>query len=175
MVEMAVTLAIIAIIVAAGAPALADFVASQAAQAEADELASTLRQARSEAMKRGMEITVCSGKQLESGSATCLGTTDWSAGWVSFMDHDGNGTQDSGESALRVFASPTGLKSVTSSAKSVTLARTGILLFADGAAVGAGVSHRFLITPRSGSDRGVRTVCLGKQGRVTVSRGTVSC
>ncbi len=70
---------------------------------EANELMAHLSLARSEAIKRGSAITLCA----KATGAECLGSRDWRNGWIIFMDMNGNGSLEPGESILRVQDTPT--------------------------------------------------------------------
>lgn len=175
LVELIVTVTILAVLMAFAGPAMVDFVAARAAEAQAEELVSSLRQARSEAMKRRVEVTLCAGKDLEDSKAACSGSKDWSGGWVSFVDYDADATRDDNEGLVRVVTGQSGLKSNNASAQSITMARTGILLLADAAPIADDTDQRILVQTLKGSDRAARTVCINKQGRVSVQKGDVQC
>lgn len=175
LVEVAVALTILAGLTAVGLPALRDFLSSRAVDAHAEELVKALRLGRSEAIKRGLEVTVCAGQNLESGSPSCSASTAWQVGAVTLVDYDANGALGGNDFVIRAFTGAAGVSQVTTTTKSVTLARTGILLLANGAAVADGSTISFVVKPLSGSTRQSRTICLNKQGRVSVSRGEITC
>ncbi|MBN8486859.1 MAG: GspH/FimT family protein [Burkholderiales bacterium] len=172
---MAVTLVVMAALVAAAMPFMSEFIGSRTAESYAEEMVSTLRQARSEAMKRRLEVTVCAGQDLSDANASCSGTATWSEGWISFVDFNNDGDRDADEPLLRVFSGPIGLKTSVASAHSLTLARTGILLRADGAALDGDDPSSVRFEPSKGSDRAARTVCVNRQGRVALLKGAGAC
>lgn len=174
-VEMGVVVAIIGVLTALAVPGMRDFIGARATEAEAEELVYTLRQARSEAIKRGLEVSVCAGTNVDKSSVSCAGGTAWEVGGLAFVDYDRNGSLDGNDQKVRVYAGQAGVQSVTTTVKSLTMARSGILLLVNGAAVADGTSASFVIKPQSGSDRTARTVCVNKQGRVSVSKGIVTC
>lgn len=174
-VEMGVVVAIIGILTALAVPALRDFIGARATEAYAEELVYTMRQARSEAIKRGLEVSVCAGSDVDKSTAACSGSNTWAAGGVGFVDYDRNGSLGGNDMKVRIYAAPAGVKSVTTTVTSLTMARTGILLLINGATVADGTSASFVIKPQSGSDRTARTVCVNKQGRVSVSKGVLTC
>lgn len=175
LVELAVTLVVLAALVAAAVPFMRDFVGGRLVESQAEEMVSTLRQARSEAMKRRLEVSVCAGKSLSGANAACSGTATWSDGWISFVDYNNNGERDAGEPLLRVFAGPAGLKASGGTVYSLTLARTGILLRANGAQVTGDAQSWMSFSPKSGSDRAARTICVNRQGRVALFKGAGQC
>ncbi|WP_210804067.1 GspH/FimT family pseudopilin [Ideonella aquatica] len=174
-IELAVTLVVLAILVVSAVPFMRDFVGGRIAESQAEELVSSLRQARSEAMKRLVEVSVCAGKNLDTADAQCSGSKTWSQGWISFIDYNNNGVRETDEPVLRVFSGPAGLKSAEGSAQSLTVARTGILLRTDGAALPSDAQSWVRFAPNSGSDRSARTICVNRQGRVALFKGAVAC
>lgn len=60
--------------------------------------------ARSEAMRRGRSIVICGSAQPELATPAChnsTATTDWSKGWVVFVDTNDDGVYDATEEILR--------------------------------------------------------------------------
>lgn len=173
LIELVVALAVLGILLSVAVPAMRDFMYSQAVDAHANELATSLRMARSEALKRGYEVSVCAG-----ANGVCSGTANWDKGWVVFVDNAGgaaNGTLVATEKVLRVQDGVSGIGEVSASAQSVTLSRSGILLASDGAAVAAGSTVSIVLKVASGGDAKARTICLNKQGRVSVGKGVLTC
>ena len=101
--EMLVALGVLGIMAAVAVPSLMDTVSRMGVTSAARTLASTLSLARSEAVKRGEDISICpsaDGEDCASG--------DWSAGWIVFVDANGDadgdtGSVDSGDTVIRVF------------------------------------------------------------------------
>jgi type IV fimbrial biogenesis protein FimT len=100
LIEMLVTLMVIGIVVAAGAPSMADFINDMRLTASTNDLLSFFNYARSEAAKRGARVTIC----ISSDQATCSTTgTDWATGAMAFVDTNANGQVNTGETVLRVL------------------------------------------------------------------------
>lgn len=76
--ELLVTMAIAAILLAIAVPSLTTFLQNNRQDSEADSLISSLAYARSEAVKRGANVEVCAS----ADGATCSGSTSWSTGWI---------------------------------------------------------------------------------------------
>ncbi|MQM39535.1 hypothetical protein KBTX_03564 [wastewater metagenome] len=89
LIELLVTVALLAAILGIAIPTLSTIVRSTALSSSTNRFLTTLAFARSEAVKRGERITV-----RRSG-------TDWSAGWVVFVDRDGSGDRNNTEPLLR--------------------------------------------------------------------------
>lgn len=78
MMELMITLAIVAILAALAAPSFSNFVADVRQSSVMGELASDLHLARSESIKRNALVKVC---PLAAGN-TCGGGSDWGVGWL---------------------------------------------------------------------------------------------
>lgn len=90
LIEMMITIAIVAILAALAAPSLQQLVINNRIVSDTNLLIGDLALARGEALKRGARVTVCTS----SDGATCTGGTDWSAGRLVFVDEGVAGTVD---------------------------------------------------------------------------------
>lgn len=181
LIELMITIAIVGVLMALAVPALTQMVATKSVASQADEFASALRFARSEALKRSSPVTLCrnSGTLAAPTCATVAG--DWNSGWVVFVDRDTAGTIDTVTSAtqrpdqtLRVQAANTRIKSTTSTPS------TAVYVQFLGNGIMAGGNMSFTLTPNiKATDvnytTGTRTVCVNRQGRVRIESGTAAC
>ncbi len=83
LVELLVTLAIAAILVTVGAPSFTTLISSNSAKNASDRLSNSLAYARSEAVTRGANVTVCS---KSAGGDTCANGTSWINGWLIYVE-----------------------------------------------------------------------------------------
>ncbi|MGB9128631.1 MAG: GspH/FimT family pseudopilin [Thiobacillus sp.] len=83
LIELMVTLSVLAILLAVAIPNYQIFVVSSRVASQANDMVASLSLARSEAVKRSANVTVCAS----SDGATCTGT--WTQGWV-VLDGAGN-------------------------------------------------------------------------------------
>jgi type IV fimbrial biogenesis protein FimT len=83
--ELLVAIAVLAILLGVGVPGFFEIIASNRITTQTNELVSALNYARSEAVKRGDPVSVCSTPD----GATCAASNDWSAGWIVFTDSTG--------------------------------------------------------------------------------------
>jgi len=106
--EVIVVVAIIGILAAIAIPSFRGFTRSSQVASAANELVSALNLARSEAVTRGIRVTVC--KRNVNGDA-CVTTGNWDQGWIVFADVNGNGAVDTaaGDTVLRVYSAPRGV------------------------------------------------------------------
>lgn len=81
-VELMFTVAIVGVVTALAVPNFRDFVQNNRAAEEANALVGALSVARSEAVTRGIPVSVCSSTDGE----TCGGSDDWTTGWIVFTD-----------------------------------------------------------------------------------------
>ena len=81
--ELLITIALIAIVMGIGVPSYQDFVVKNRIQTQASEIRSSLAMARVEAIRRGLWIRVCPGQD------GCRGG-NWHEGWNSFVDRNSN-------------------------------------------------------------------------------------
>lgn len=87
LIELMVTIAIAAILLMVAVPNFITFIQNNRLTSQANDLVTALNYARSEAIKRGVRVTVCS--RLDD--TTCAGANDWTTGWLVFVDADGDG------------------------------------------------------------------------------------
>ncbi|MFK7963748.1 MAG: GspH/FimT family pseudopilin [Burkholderiaceae bacterium] len=106
LVELLVVLSVTGILIAVGLPQLNQLSASRASESHRALLASTVRFARSEAVKRGMPVSICPSLDPEAagGPACNGGANDWASGWVVFADLNGLGVIEAGDRVIRVQA-----------------------------------------------------------------------
>ena len=88
LIEMMVTVAIMAIVATIAAPSFVDMIRNNRVTTAANDVLSAMQLARSEAIRQRRPITVC------AGSEACTDSTDWSGGWI----------VTSADSVIRVWA-----------------------------------------------------------------------
>lgn len=93
LIELMIVLAIAAIILALAVPNFREFVARNRLDGAAQDLMATLQLARSEATRRGEQVTL-----RLAGTA---GSKNWGSGWTMFVDADRDGVLDTGEEVIR--------------------------------------------------------------------------
>ncbi len=91
-------LAIAGILAATATPAMQNLVYEQRLTTYVNELFGDLQLARSEAIKRVTQTTLCKS----SDGTACSTTSNWQSGWIVFVDSNGNESVDSGETIIKV-------------------------------------------------------------------------
>lgn len=84
--ELLTAIAILGIITAIAVPSFQSITVNSRLSTETNDLVSSLRFARSEAAKQGLNVTVCAAN---AGMTACSGAADWSTGWI-VIDTGGN-------------------------------------------------------------------------------------
>lgn len=81
LVELMVTIVVLAILLAIGIPAFASLIASNRLTSATNELIASLQAARTEALRRNARVTVC---PAAPNANACSGA--WRDGWMAFVD-----------------------------------------------------------------------------------------
>src|SRR3979409_1080684 len=94
LIEMLSTIAVMTILVTLAAPSFREITVRNRLVTYTNDLISSVNFARSEAVRRGVPVTLCPS----SDGARCAGS-DWNLGWITFVNtnDDNPATVDSGE------------------------------------------------------------------------------
>src|SRR5687767_9439407 len=88
LIELMVTIAIVAILLALGLPSFEGSMRSNRVATTTNEMLASLALARSEAIRSSRESRICAS----ADGSTCGAGLDWNAGWIIAMDNDQNGS-----------------------------------------------------------------------------------
>ena len=97
--ELMLTITVLAVIAGFAAPSFLTTVRANRIVTDNNELVSALTLARSEAITRGVRVTVCP----TTNQTACATTGGWEQGWMVFVDPANSGTVDTGELIVRVW------------------------------------------------------------------------
>lgn len=97
--EFMVTTAIAAILLATAAPSFRTSILNNRVITESNKLVSDIALARSEAMKRGVQVIICPSDNAGTDAPTCADGA-WPQGWLVFASGDTNSSFDSGADTL---------------------------------------------------------------------------
>lgn len=178
LIELIITLTIMGILTALAAPGMSNFIKDQRLSGQINDFVGDLNFARSEAIKRSANITIC--KQESTSTAPLCNTaaaTPWSAGRVIFIDSDGNGQIASSEMVLRNRQALDGnntLVSVTDTTEDLTKpthnAQNRIVYASTGlTTIKSGNEASFRFCDSRGKDKAV-TVLINSTGRSRIDR-----
>ena len=95
--ELFITTALISIVAVIGVPSMSNFVNDDRLTTQINSLVGHLALARSQAITLQEPVTVCASSNQQSCSST-----DWTSGWVVFVDADASGDFSLGDELLRV-------------------------------------------------------------------------
>ncbi len=115
LIELMVTLAVLGILLGIAVPSYQNLVVNNRMTAQANDLVSALSLARSEAVKRAANVTVCAS----SNGTACAGT--WAQGWI---------VHDAAGNVLRVFPALSGASTLVGAPQIVFTATGGTTLLA---------------------------------------------
>lgn len=97
LVELMVTVSVLAILGAVAMPSLTAFTASNRLSALSSDLVSSLMLARTEAARAGLPVLVLPATGGVTGN-------EFAKGWNLYLDNNSSGTQDSGDTLVRTYA-----------------------------------------------------------------------
>ena len=160
LIELMITIAIVAVIAMIGIPAMGDFILNNRIRSQSGDLMLQLAHARSEAMRTASRVTICPGT-----SGGCAGSA-WESGWVAFTDTNANTALDSGETIISVSAALDGNNTLRSAAFS-----TYISFRHDGGSVdisGVGQAGSFSLCDSRGFGTDARAIVITVTGRIKV-------
>jgi type IV fimbrial biogenesis protein FimT len=118
--ELMTAIAVLAILAGVGVPAFTSVVRNSQISAESGNLITALNLGRSEALKRGMRVSVCGA----AAANACTDDSDWSQGWLVFTDEFGDiGVIDAQDVVLQVWPAPLSGVGVNANVSAITFAR----------------------------------------------------
>lgn len=165
LIELMVTLAVAAIVLTIGIPSFQELVNNNRLTTGTNQLVTALNLARSEAVKRGVQVTV-----RRKG----ITTQRWELGWDVFADSNGDGNQDTGDILIRTFDRfPIGytLKTGSNLADWIAFLPTGLSKGSGGLG-----NDTFALCNAHGDTANARSITINKTGRAYSKKGvTVAC
>lgn len=169
--ELMVTVAMAAIVLTAGVPSFQTTIKNNRLTTATNALVGALNLARSEAIKRGVRVTVC--KSADGNSCTTSG--NWEQGWIVFAEQDeGNAAyfDSASETLLRAYERVTGSITLVGNANVadyVSYVASGQSQLISGAFQAGTIK---ICDDRSGNVG--RNIVLSQTGRVRIEKG-ISC
>ena len=99
LIELIVTMVVAGVLLAVAIPSFTEMIKNNRLATSANSFVTAANIARSEAIKRGVRVTVCKS----ADGAACTTSDDWDQGWIVFADLDNNATVDAGDTLIRVY------------------------------------------------------------------------
>lgn len=161
LVELVITLAVVALLVALTVPSFRSTVQNNRATAQSNKLVTALNLARGESVKRGLPVTVCASTDTGSATPTCSGVNDWSTGWFVFTDNNVTGAPSVG-TVLKVWEPLEGNPTLVASG-----AATPFVRYAASGQVTPATTFTLTLPDCTGTQR--RSIDVAVMGRVSVN------
>lgn len=159
LIELMVTVAILAILAMLAAPSFNDAILSNRLTSFANNFVASATLARGEAIKRNAAVKLC----RSSDGVACASSGGWQQGWIVFNDQDDDGTLDGTETLIQ-----------RQQALATDYSFTGNVYVIAFQSVGVGATNATLklcrATPSAGSQE--REVAVSATGRVSVTKKT---
>jgi len=173
LIELIITLAIAAILMSLAAPSFQSTIRNNRTVTNANNLLASLNIARSEAIKRGTQVTL-----RRKGSTS----QNWDNGWDIFTDLDGNGSlDDDGDTVLCENVEDCLLRTTSALTNNYTL-RTNtpygdwISYKSDGLVLASGgTAGTFRLCDNTANTATSRAIIISTTGRARIATGTTSC
>jgi len=176
LIELMVTLAVAIILLAAGVPMFSGMAASNRATTQTNTFIAGFKLARSEAVKRGSEVSVCSVADPAVDPPVCGSNTNWRNGLIVFSDNGTVGTIDGGDTRIKVFTNAIAGSVVTTTGAFVRFESQGDVgttgMTANPACAGSGTCLQLSETEASSGY--TRCVHVMQSGQVRLERGACS-
>ena len=161
--ELMVTLAVLALLASVAVPQLTGVIRSVRAQSEMAGFMGTLQLARAEAIRTGWTVSVCGS----SDGRGCAGLPDvWENGWLAFVDANANHLPDPGETLLQV-----GQRLPTADTLRSNQGLGAISFNREGWAVGIPAGTRVLLQTSPPQPGATRCLSLAPSGRMDLQTG----
>lgn len=90
LIELVITIAIAAILLVVGVPAMYEFIQNNRVAAETNELVTAMNLARSEALRRQAPVAVCPSDNAWDTAACSNAEDDWDKGWLVYRADPAN-------------------------------------------------------------------------------------
>ena len=103
LIELMISVSVFGILAGIAAPTFTSMIEQARTSAAINSLTTHMGLARIAAISRNRRAVLCPSVD----GSQCRADTDWSGGWMLFMDDDGNRKPDIGEDILRVDLEPT--------------------------------------------------------------------
>ncbi|WP_404299870.1 GspH/FimT family pseudopilin [Alicycliphilus denitrificans] len=168
-IELMVVIAIVAVLASLAAPSFTSTIERWRVRQAAEELQSSIYYARSEAIKRGGNVTMRKHPQGTDGCQEAGTTQEWGCGWFIFVDSNNDGTRQTSEELLQTIPPPNRLN--------IMRKPTGNFLRFDRYGMTGGNMLSFTLSPAGPgvTSPATRTLCMSSGGRIRIREGEVIC
>ncbi len=123
LVELMATLVIAAILLAVAGPSFYEFIQNQRLSTMTNSFIGAIHTARTEAIRRGTTVSLCPASSVTK--TACGGATDWTNGWIIFVDSDDDGVVASTDDRIKVSDTQVDAASIVSPDTHMTFSNVG--------------------------------------------------
>jgi type IV fimbrial biogenesis protein FimT len=95
--ELMVTLAIASILISVGVPGFRNVIMDNRLVNHANQFVTSVNLARSSAVRFQRNATICASANFDAALPTCSGGSNWSQGWIVWVDKDRDDATDTNE------------------------------------------------------------------------------
>ncbi len=170
MIELMITLSIVAIMATVGVPAIGDIIQKNRLRSQSGLIIDSISVTRSEAVKRRQAVVMCRTGNPTSATPSCgdgSAANTWTTGWLVFVDSNGNSTYQAPDILLNaVNPSASGNVTIMTSGN----ADNNLSYNSDGTLNEAGTA-RFAVCDARGINYG-RGISVALVGRASIFQGT---
>ena len=163
LIELMTAISVAAILSTVGIPSFSSMIQNNKAVAEANSWHATLTYARSESIKRNMNVTICQS----ANGIICTTDVSWNNGWIMFVDGNADSEFSTGEEILKIKDSgdsTADLVRVNSTDNYISYTPTGNAAAKDGSPVN---TEWKLCIENSGNDK-TKVIAINNSGRAKV-------
>ena len=166
LIELIITAAILVIVLGFAVPSFESIIQNNRSVSLSNDLVASLYLARSEAVKRGVSVSVCGAQDTNYNSCG----NNWDLGWIVFVNPDENTSISGGvtEPIIRVQQLSTGNPSITPSPANAIVTYNN-----QGFAAASSANMSIGISTSGCTGNNARTLSIGLTGRITSTK--VSC
>ena len=158
--ELMVVMAIVAILLTAGVPAVKNYTWNLRLRTAMDTLQTDLNLARAHAISHNTEMVIC---PTVDGS-DCSGSSQWQGGWIVFTDFNADHHRQAGEALVR-HTGEVGFLDISSSRS-----RSYLRFYTNGSAPGSNVS--IIFCDQRGAQHGGKII-VSNTGRIRTETGGI--
>lgn len=162
LIELLIVLTIAALFITLVVPGYRAIIQNNKVVSTVNKLSASLQLARMEAVKRGVPVVVC--PTADANFTACGTNSQWSEGWIVFLDEDSDSEIDSTSDLLKITQGIESDAQITTSSSAISYSGTGFS--SSGAA-------SFVINAPGCTGDNARNLTISTSGRVSIE--TASC
>ena len=106
--ELMITVSVAAVLATVAVPSFSSFMSNNRITAQANSFHSSILYARSEAVKRNVQVAMCGSSNSAAVNPCGTASSGWTDGWLMFVDDNENGQRDGTEAIIKTNTGVTG-------------------------------------------------------------------